>query len=239
MYSFDSKVRYSEVGSDNKLSVGGIVNYFQDCTLFHSESIGRGISGIREIKKGWVLSSWQIIIKERPAFMKSIKVSTWPTGFKGLYGTRNFTLEGEEGQVYAYANSIWAYLDLTTGHPTRIGEDEIKAYGIEEPLKMEYAPRKITLLKPMKEEAAIPIRKNQIDTNHHVNNSQYIIMAMESINKDNFIGELRAEYKMSAKEGDIIYPKSYKGSDKEVIKLCNGKEDVFAIVEIKETNHVN
>ena len=30
MYSFDSFVRYSEVGEDKKLTLDGIINYFQD-----------------------------------------------------------------------------------------------------------------------------------------------------------------------------------------------------------------
>ena len=34
MYSFKSRVRYSEVGEDKKLSLNGIINYFQDCSTF-------------------------------------------------------------------------------------------------------------------------------------------------------------------------------------------------------------
>ena len=39
MYSFDSFVRYSEVGEDKKLTLDGIINYFQDCSTFQSEEL--------------------------------------------------------------------------------------------------------------------------------------------------------------------------------------------------------
>lgn len=32
MYSFDSRVRYSEVDEDRKLSLTGVINYMQDCS---------------------------------------------------------------------------------------------------------------------------------------------------------------------------------------------------------------
>ena len=41
-YSFNSRVRYSETGEDGRLTLPGVLNYFQDCSTFHAESIGLG-----------------------------------------------------------------------------------------------------------------------------------------------------------------------------------------------------
>ena len=35
VYDFTSRVRYSETDADAKLSLTGIMNYFQDCSTFH------------------------------------------------------------------------------------------------------------------------------------------------------------------------------------------------------------
>ena len=40
MYTFDSRVRYSEVGVDGNLTIEALIDYFQDCTTFNSEDIG-------------------------------------------------------------------------------------------------------------------------------------------------------------------------------------------------------
>lgn len=43
MYTIESRVRFSEVGEDGYLTIPAIVNYFQDCSTFQSEELGRGI----------------------------------------------------------------------------------------------------------------------------------------------------------------------------------------------------
>jgi hypothetical protein len=47
MYTFESRVRYSECASDARLSLLGLVNYLQDCSCFQSESLGIGIEDMR------------------------------------------------------------------------------------------------------------------------------------------------------------------------------------------------
>ena len=37
MYSFKSRVRYSELAADKRLSLVSIINYFQDCCTFEAE----------------------------------------------------------------------------------------------------------------------------------------------------------------------------------------------------------
>lgn len=42
-YHFDSRIRYSEIEADGHLTMPGVIDYFQDCCIFHSESIGKGV----------------------------------------------------------------------------------------------------------------------------------------------------------------------------------------------------
>ena len=57
MYSFDSRVRYSEVDENRRITLLSILNYFQDCSSFHSEKIGVGIDYLNKRQCAWVLSS--------------------------------------------------------------------------------------------------------------------------------------------------------------------------------------
>ena len=43
MYAFDSRIRYSETDSEGYLTLDALLNYFQDCSTFHSEDVGLGI----------------------------------------------------------------------------------------------------------------------------------------------------------------------------------------------------
>ena len=86
MYSFDSRVRYSETGENGRLSIRGMIDYMQDCSTFQSEDAGVGVRYFEESHKAWMLSSWRIRILELPRLGDRIRVGTWPTAFKGLHG---------------------------------------------------------------------------------------------------------------------------------------------------------
>ncbi len=81
MYTFDSRVRYSETDEEGNLSVVGIMNYLQDCSTFQSEDLKLGISYLNEEKRAWWLSGWQIEILRQPHLGERIRISTWPYGF--------------------------------------------------------------------------------------------------------------------------------------------------------------
>ena len=104
MYSFETRVRFSETDKTQELRLMALINYFQDCSTFQSESLGLGLEALRKYGKTWVLNSWQIVINRYPHMCEEISVQTWPTGFEGLYGTRNFRLCTKDGEVLAYAN---------------------------------------------------------------------------------------------------------------------------------------
>jgi len=235
MYKFDSRVRYSETDIDAKLSLTGIMNYFQDCSTFQSEDCGVGLSYLEQAHKAWLLSSWQIQILRRPALGEKITIATWPYEIKGIYGLRNFVLLDENGGYLVKANSCWFMFNTETGRPVRVERSDVDAYGEEEPkLEMEYAPRKIAMPEHMEEAGRFFVLKHQIDTNHHVNNAQYVDMAREILPAGSEIKEIRAEYKKAAVLGDEIVIKTGRTEDKYAVSLCSGDGSVFANVELTE-----
>ena len=234
MYMFKSRVRYSETDMDAKLSVTGLMNYFQDCSTFHSEDSGVGISYLEEERKGWLLSSWQIVIHRRPRLGEEITVKTWPYEAKGIFGMRNFTLHGREGELLAAADSCWFLVDASTGKPVRVGAEDVAAYGDEEPrFPMERAPRKIALPENLEEKKRIPVMKHQLDTNRHVNNAQYVDMAMEVLPEGARVKQIRAEYKKAAVLGDTMALFAAESGDTYVISLRDPEGGIFANVELK------
>lgn len=234
MYTFESRVRFSEIDHTEAMTLPSLVNYFQDCSTFQSEDIGLGIDYLKKRRKAWILSSWQIVVNRYPKMGERIWTSTWATGFDGLYGTRNFQMKDADSEVAAYANSIWVFMDEAKGRPARPGVEDIQAYGIDEPIEMEYAPRKIALPKELSEQDEFPVRRYQIDTNEHVNNCQYLQMAVEVMPECERAGQIRVEYKKSAVLGDIIYPKTAVEEDRKVVELCGADGKPFAVVEFKE-----
>lgn len=233
MYAFDSRVRFSEADHHETITLPGIINYFQDCSIFHSEDIGVGIDYLKEKKKAWVLSSWQIVAERYPRIGEKIRVGTWATEFNGLYGHRNFCMWDEAGRKAAYANSIWVFMDLERGRPVRPDPEDIEKYGTQEPLEMAYAPRKIALPAELAEAESFPVRKYHIDTNEHVNNCQYVQMALDVLPREEVPVQVRVDYKRAAVLGDTIFPGLASAGDTAVVALEDGSGTPYAVVELK------
>ena len=232
MYSFDSCVRYSEVGEDKKLTLNGMINYFQDCSTFHSEELQVGVGKLEALQRVWVLSSWQIVIDRYPSLCERIRISTWPYQFQGFLGWRNFTMTDGDGRMLAWANSLWTFLDTQTGRPARVPEEIENAYELEERLDMNYASRKLPMPKGGETGDPFAVQKHHLDTNHHVNNGQYIQMAREYVPEDFRICQMRAEYKKSALLGDMIYPVTAFEDGRYTIGLCDELGKPYAVVEL-------
>ena len=89
MYSFQSRVRYSETDGRELLTLSAITDYFQDCGTFQSEELGLGVKYLQRSHMAWMLSAWQIVVEEYPKLGDGITVGTFPYGFKGFMGYRN------------------------------------------------------------------------------------------------------------------------------------------------------
>lgn len=206
MYKFESKIRYSEVDETGKLAVSKIVDYFQDCSNFQSDSLGVGREYLEEKHLAWVLTFWQIVIKRRAGQGEEVWTGTFPYEFRGFMGMRNFMMTDKEGEYLVCANSIWTLLDMHSGRPVKADENMISHYPLEEKLPMDYASRKVTIPETGETLAPRKVCREHIDTNHHMNNAQYIAMAMNYVPSHLDVAEIRIEYKKQAFLGDDIYP---------------------------------
>lgn len=264
MYTFHSRVRYSEATKDQILDLYAILNYFQDCSNFQSADLGVGVQYLAEKNRAWLLSAWQVELVRPLHLFDPITVGTWPHDFKGIYGYRNFILynEARGHETAAYANSIWFLIDTKTGKPLRITPEDAAPYTLEPAYPMEYAPRKITLPKvpqpiPVKTTTQdvfsqpdsslyaevnftpVTVTKIFLDTNNHVNNSQYVRLAQACLPETFCIRRMRAEYRRAAVLGDIIYPKILLSADAQYcyVSLNDEAGNAYAVVEFIASNH--
>lgn len=234
VYQFDSRVRYSEVDERQNLTLNSVINYFQDCSTFQSEEIGLGIRYLAEKRRAWILSSWQIVIDRLPVFGEKITVQTWAYGFKAFYGDRNFTLLDADGRRLVSANSLWVFMDTESGRPIKIEQEQLDGYTMEKRLNMDYAPRKIRMPEEMVEREHFQVLRHQLDTNHHVNNGQYVQMAHEFLPEGFCLYQTRAEYKKAATLHDVIIPLVHREKGRCTVALCDGEKRPYAVVEFKE-----
>ncbi len=235
MYTFQSRIRYSETDKTGHLKLESLLDYFQDCSTFHSEDIGLGLDYCRDHHGVWVMSSWQVVVKRYCLMGEKVTIGTLPYEFKGFVGYRNFCMKDEQGEEIACANTIWSLLSTDTGKPAKPTERMLEGYQLEPKLPMEYAPRRIKIPESSTLGETITIKSYHLDTNQHVNNGQFIRIAMDSLEQDFHIIQLRAEYKKQVLLGDVLIPHiSRTDEGRHVVVLENGEGDICCIVELEE-----
>lgn len=231
MYQFDSRVRYSEVDSKGDLTWLALMDYFQDCSVFHSEEHELSVEYLVENHIAWVLSSWQICLNRMPRLAEPITTQTWAYGLKGFYGYRNFSMNDKEGARLAYANSVWVLIDTQKGRPVKVPQLMVDRYGLDPQLPMECSDRKILMPKDCREREPIVVPQYFIDTNHHMNNSRYVQVALQYLPEDFAVGEIRVEYRKAAVQGDILIPRVSTGEDCATVVLSAENEKPYALIE--------
>lgn len=233
MYSIKNRVRYSEINSESKLTLLSLLDYLQDCCTFQSEDFGIGVEYLANNHVAWVLSSWQIQITRYPKMGEEICVSTWPYDFKGFYGFRNFIVTDSKGQILASANSVWVFMDTKRMRPAKITEQiqEICRNELGEPLSGTWAERKIASPASGRKMSPVQVVKFHIDTNHHMNNGKYVLVAEEYLPEGFEILGLRAEYKRSAVLGDMLYPVVAAENGGMTVVLADKEENPYAIIQ--------
>lgn len=227
---------YSVMDASLHMTVPAILDCFQDAAIFEAENGRITMEYLYNRHIVWVLSSWQIVIDRRPGLNERIKIATSPYDFKGFLGYRNFTLTGGEDDVIVRAASIWTLVDTEKHCPAKLTPEMQDAYEMAPKLAMEYAPRKIVLLGDGEEQEHFKVRKYQIDSNQHMNNVEYVRLAMETIPDEAKIRELRVEYRKAALFGDEVTVIVTKAEDKYQVILRDTEGGIYAVVEFTTDN---
>lgn len=208
VYSFSGHVRFSEIDESGKLTLYSLINYLQDCATFHGETTGYGLRKNLEHHRAWVIASLQLHVIRYPLFDEEITVSTWVTKIRGMIATRQFSLINQTGEVLALASSEWVFMNMEEMQPVHVPPEQIEAYGVhpEKAITEDLGKRKIRITEGGCLQRPITVQEYHLDVNGHVNNGQYVRMALKQVPTDWKITRLRVEYKKQSMLGDVLIP---------------------------------
>ena len=150
---------------------------------------------------------------------------------KPMFGFRNTFIYDAEGKPCYKTWSMGAFVDKEAGKLKRVDDATIVSMTLEPQLEMNYKDRRIMLPKT-EGEVLEPIRvlRADIDYNKHLNNANYVRMAMELLPEDFEVRGLRVEYRVAAKLGDVLTPTVFQSEESIVVSLAIGNE-VSTIIE--------
>ena len=226
MYQYESRVSYSQLNEEEKLSLPAILNYLQDCSTFESEDLEVGMEFLNQENRAWLLAEWQIFLEEDAKIGDPLTIATWPYRFDSSLGYRNLEIKSKD-RIIARARSKWFLIDTEKERPVRLTEEITGAYELGPAFSYPEVNYKIRMAKEeFKEYPRIMIPAFAMDTNHHMNNQKYLEFALEYLPEDREIKKIVIQYKVQCKKGEWIKPVSFV------------REDLFVVGFVKEDGKV-
>ena len=255
MYSLKYKVTTSTCDSEGKLKLYSALQMMQDCSEMWIDSEPEVKDYFLQQNMAQLLATRQVEIVRVPEYKEELTVTTSVYGMKPMFGFRNTFIYDAQGKPCYKTWSMGAFVDKTAGKLKRVDEATIQSMKLEPQLEMNYKDRRIILPKGRSSEShpslledgrvateldkvkdggevlePIKVLRADIDYNKHMNNANYVRMAMELLPEDFVVTGLRVEYRVAAKLGDCLTPTIYQIADGIIISLSIGSE-VSAIIE--------
>ena len=231
MYSLKYKVTTSTCDSEGRLKLYSALQMMQDCSEMWIDSEPGVKQYFAEQNMAQLLATRQVEIIRVPEYKEELTVTSTVYGMKPMFGFRNTFIYDAEGEPCYKTWSMGAFVDKTAGKLKRVDDATIASMTLEPQLEMNYKDRRIILPKTDGEILEpVKVVRADIDYNRHMNNANYVRIAMELLPEGFEAKGLRVEYRVAAKLGDMLVPTIYQIEHGFIVSLSD-HEDVSAIIE--------
>lgn len=187
------------------------LKYMQEIACLHSQLYGYGINDIEKNNIVWIIFCWNLNINYKPHWNEKIKIKTWLGKMDKLYCYRDFEVQNESGEVIAKAESQWIMFNIAQRKIEILNDSyqnkfpKVKREGYDNIIKkVRFDISKVDKGKCKK--INYTVLKRDIDTNYHMNNTNYLDIASEKIADEIYsnLEKIEIHYKTECKYGDKI-----------------------------------
>lgn len=210
MYTLNYKVTTSCCDSEGKLKLYSALQMMQDCSEMWIDSEPTARKFFTDNNMTQLLATRQVEVLRVPRYKEDLTVTTSIYEVMPMYGFRNTFIRDVQGQPCYRTWSMGAFVDLGTGKLARIADDAIASLTLDPKQEMNYRGRRIIL--PKQEGnlmESVMVMRADIDYNRHMNNANYVRIAMELLPEGFEVRDMRVEYRIAAKLGDLLTPTLY------------------------------
>lgn len=223
MYTLHYKVTTSTCDSEGRLKLYSALQMMQDCSEMWIDSEPTARKFFNDSNMTQLLATRQVEVVRVPRFKEELTVTTSIYEVMPMYGFRNTFIRDAQGQPCYRTWSMGAFVDLATGKLARLTDETIASLTLEPKQEMNYRGRRIilpkaegTVLEP------VPVMRADIDYNRHMNNANYVRIAMELLPEGFEVKDMRVEYRIAARQGDLLTPTIHDIDGGHIVSLAIG-----------------
>ena len=224
MYTWDTRILYSQLGPDGSLSLTGLLDLFQDIATLHAEDFGCGLDRMSANGRAWLLSRWRIRLGPLPRSATHVQVRTQAYESRLSLNRRWFALHDENGNQLAAADSLWTLADRTTGTPVSAMQEVQPYLEPGEAPQLGDLPRRVAIPADTASGTPFAITDDLLDTNHHVNNVRSVSLALRFVPADFVFSALAVDYHRPLLPGQTVIPRTALTANGFAVALCVGDQ---------------
>lgn len=220
MFTITENCTPTRVDEKKRLKLFCALQMMHDCDDLWIDSEPFAKAFFEGDKRAQLLASRQVDILRVPTLREKLTISTAIYECKPLFGFRNDIIRDEQGEPCYVSYSQGAFIDIETGKLKPLSQEVIDSMTYDEKYPMEYTERRVRLPKMEPRECdPVLVRRDDIDYNHHMNNCCYVRVALELLPADFEPKRMHIEYKIAAREGEILTPLLYEDGDTCYVEL--------------------
>ena len=97
-YTLGIQARYGEAGTDGKIRLGALANWFQEAAGHNASALGFGDERLFAEGKAWILTRMAFRIKDLPSPGDKVNIRTWPAKLEHL-GHRGYEVYNASDEI--------------------------------------------------------------------------------------------------------------------------------------------
>ncbi len=182
-YQANYKVRIADANAQAKLKIPSLFEMLQEAATEHAQKLGVDFAKLSPLGLGWALSKMSVQLQRLPNWNERVYITTWASVREKIVTFREFEAKTAEGELLFTARSQWVLFDLNTRRLARM--DRVPDWNRDPTRFANLETFDNHLLRPSPESEVTPcyVRNNDIDLNGHVNNSIYIVWAVQALDE--------------------------------------------------------
>ena len=240
VYEEKFRTGLKDIGKDNRIKNRALLEYLENIGTYHSDLVGYGVNDISRTNIAWVLLDWKLEVKRRPKYGEILNIKTWGREANKFFTHRDFEIYDQNNKLCAIASSKWAVFDMKTRKMTKLTDEIIEKYQLEE--KSVFINEKMDKIKEPKEfehQIKYTVKRKDIDINNHMHNLYYLDLAYEALPEDVYnkrpFDKVRITYKKEIQLGEDVICKYTKEGGKHIIVIkSNDEQNTHAIIELEK-----
>lgn len=178
----DFRVRYAEVGPDALARLSAVADWFQEAAGVNASALGFGNEALFSQGLTWILTRMVFYVRALPEVGQSVQVRTWPAERDHL-AHRGYELLDGSDEPLIKATGAWAIMDRSTRRIVPMPEQLAMAYPTRTVPYVPFLGNVMPRLRKVDREAAVQVRKDDLDMNGHVNNARYLGWLFEPVSE--------------------------------------------------------